>query len=481
MKDSLKGFSIPKKSLTDSINEKLINMASSANEKKEVDDDDKDSWYVNESEYGSGSSKKGNFSCGKKRTFEEMSSSQSWTKKYDRALPEEIMILCCDDRCDLCAVDITSSVLRDAHYNGAKHEKKVRAKLQELITNDEDRPKRVKVDQAVSSGGVAAAMDFLKKIEADVDRDPSKQNYGDMKLEEWQKVWLEKWDRPVPASIISMCRIMKCDICEASFNSGIMAKSHYEGKNHEKKLTACLKVYCTQHNLELPQKKLSSGGNYEKYCHVCECELSSESMARLHYAGQNHVKRKLRQMSALATTSAVEEARSGRFGIGTDFIKNKQPTVKSDDDHDDLREKLADNSELDCSFGSSGVCENKKPVPLMSLTVTPPKPVAKDYFSDVPGVAQSSLVTQSRADYSCEICGLECLGSKQSYEAHVHGKAHAKKVKESEEGGSETFYCDICNVTSPNQSSFETHIRGSKHARRRDQSEDRVDGKKKKF
>ena len=56
------------------------------------------------SEYSSdrGSGRKGavgSFCAGKKRRFEEISSSQSWAKKYDKTIPDDIMMLCSNDRC----------------------------------------------------------------------------------------------------------------------------------------------------------------------------------------------------------------------------------------------------------------------------------------------------------------------------------------------------------------------------------------------
>ena len=55
------------------------------------------------SEYSSdrGSGRKGavgSFCAGKKRRFEEISSSQSWAKKYDKTIPDDIMMLCSNDR-----------------------------------------------------------------------------------------------------------------------------------------------------------------------------------------------------------------------------------------------------------------------------------------------------------------------------------------------------------------------------------------------
>ena len=61
--------------------------------------------------------------------------------------------------------------MRDDHYSGAKHEKKVRARLAELFPEDADRPKKAKIDNMTDSG-VAAALSFLQKIEDQVERDP---------------------------------------------------------------------------------------------------------------------------------------------------------------------------------------------------------------------------------------------------------------------------------------------------------------------
>ena len=67
-------------------------------------------------------------------------------------------------------MDITSSVLRDQHYAGAKHEKKVRMRLSELIPDDAARPKKIKLGDDSSSEGLAAAESFLKKLENQVKR-----------------------------------------------------------------------------------------------------------------------------------------------------------------------------------------------------------------------------------------------------------------------------------------------------------------------
>ena len=465
---SLEGFSIPrnygqspekKKSLTDSINEKLVCMATSSTSSPSP------------MKEGYGPRKSKSFSCGKKRTFEEFSSSQSWAKKYNKTIPEEIMLLCSNDRCDLCAVDITSSVLREQHYNGVKHEKKVNMKLGQLYPDEQDRPKKAKVEDTVK--GVADALSFLKKIENQVERDPTRVTYKDAKLEEWQKIWLERWDRELPLPIVSMCRITKCDICDCSMNSGPMAKAHYEGKPHEKKLKACLELYCEKHNIEIPRRiKLEAEETFQEYCDICDLKLTSKIVANSHFAGKQHIQKKLKQMSMLATTSANED-NSGRFQIGTKFVKDEDNYKKNDIDKE-CEEAMKTTSDEELkemkSFGD--------PVPLMSLNFSNAG-VTSSICSSNWSKLQSSpkpKIDADKKDYSCDVCNLECLGSLQTYEAHINGSKHKKKLEESESANSGSFFCDICNISCQTQPVFENHIRGRPHAKRRDQAESRVEG-----
>ena len=446
IKKALEGFSIPKttKSLTDTINEKLLLISSTTTT---------DTGSSKTSMYGNPGKK--NFCAGKKRTFEEVSSYQSWARGYQPALPDDVMLLCCSDRCNLCGVDITSPALRDAHYTGAKHGKKVRARLADLFPDDATRPKMAKLDSSTDSG-VAAALDFFKKIENQVDRDPTKATYGDMKLEEWQRIWMEKWDRALPPAIVSMCRIQKCDICEASFNSGLMAKSHYEGKNHEKKLRACLELYCSKHDLELPRRITShseeSFKQSDNICKLCDVELTSETMANIHYSGKKHIDKKLKQMANLATTSATED-KTGRFGIGSRFVKKE--TEIANNSSDDLKDGL------NSTWGET----DTKPVPLMSLNVGTPLPLKNQ------SPPKKTALQPDSEKYTCDVCCVECLG-RQSWEAHNTGKAHMKKL------GAEIFHCEVCNVTSPNLNTHEMHIRGKAHAKKRDAGEERQEGGK---
>ena len=90
-------------------------------------------------------------------------------------------------------------------------------------------------------------------------------------------------------------------------------------------------------------------------------KLTSKIVANSHFACKQHIQKKLKQMSMLATTSANED-NSGRFQIGTKFVKDEDNYKKNDIDKE-CEEAMKTTSDEELkemkSFGD--------PVPLMSL------------------------------------------------------------------------------------------------------------------
>ena len=422
-------FSEGRKSLTESINEKLLDMASRtpASERSSVSPESK------------------HHSSGNKRSFEEISVSRSWAKLYDKDIPESLLEQCRDEACNICQVDMTSSVQGRQHYQGAKHEKKVRLMLSKMFPQAADTPKRRKFER-ITSGDTAAEL-FLKKIESEVERDPSRMTYGDMKLDSWQKEWLLHWDSPLPPPIISLCRLTKCDICDVTFSSVVMARSHFDGKNHDKKLRAALELYCGHHSLRLPRKHEDSGPEFERFCQVCEVELTSDSMARTHFAGKKHVDKQLKFMSGRASTSAVSDP-TGRFSFGGGFVKNFEVRDFTKDEDEDLKkslERATPEGNLDGTWGGGD-----GPVPLMSLQVPLP--------SSVP----HAFDNKSEWFY-CPLCDVK-LESRVVYDQHVAGKAHRKKQEGL--GGPEVTACEVCNISLTSRAVYEDHVRGKQHQKK---------------
>ena len=434
------GFRIPrreKKSLTDSINDKLIEMASKTPEKSP------------------------NISCGKKRTFEESSISRAWAKDYDKVIPESLLEQCREDLCNICQVEMTSSIQRRQHYVGSRHEKKINQMLSKIFTDAADIPKKRKLDG--TSNGDAAAELFLKKIESQVERDPSKVTLGDLKLDSWQSEWLLQWDCPLPPAIVSLCRLSKCDLCNLTFTSVAMARSHFEGKNHDKKLRAALEHYCGKYGEQLPRKHEDKLVEFERFCRLCQVELTSDSMARLHFAGRKHTDKQLKLMSGRVSSSSSTSDPTGRFSIGAGFIRDVKAPDFTEDEDSELKQSLeAATAEdgLDGSWGGGGGVGGGDggegggdkggggggdPVPLMSLEIPHP-------------------FDNKSSTFFCPLCNVR-LDSKLVYDQHVAGKAHRKKQMGS--GGScGEFRCEVCCLTLTSKVVYDDHVRGKQHQKK---------------
>ena len=481
IKKSLEGFSIPRveqKSLTDSINEKLIQMAS----RSEGPESGKSR---------SSAKERPSLACGRKRSCEEISSSRSWVRDYDRALPETLLAQCSEDICNICQVDLNGSVQCRQHYEGAKHEKKVRILLSKIFTDEADTPKKRKLE--VSSNAKTEAEIFLRKIESSVERDPSRMTYGEMKLDSWQEEWLLEWDCPLPPPIISLCRLTKCDLCSVTFTSVIMARSHFQGRNHDKKLRGALELYCSQQGLQLPRKHSDSLQEFERFCRICQVELTSDSMARLHFSGKKHAEKQNKLISGRATTSSVSDP-TGRFGIGASFVSDIKVRDSKGDEDEVIRQSLEQASPEDGMDGTWGGTEveaeveaevEDKPVPLMSLQFPPTHPFdnkSKNFSCPLCNVRLESQAAydqhvvgkthrkkqqaggQTEREMRCEVCEVS-LTSRIVYEDHIRGKQHQKKIGGVEEGQGE-FSCEVCLVQCCSQDQLSSHLSGKSHQKR---------------
>ena len=131
-------------------------------------------------------------------------------------------------------------------------------------------------------------------------------------------------------------------------------------------------------------------------------------MAKIHYAGKKHIERKLKQSRISAT-----EDRTGRFGIGAGFAQQQTDSVE--DANDDLKDVLRSEGAsegLDGTWGDTPAVKTE-PVPLMSLKMGTPKPKL------TPSPPKPKVLGSGSSDYSCEVCNVGCLGTRQNWEAHM--------------------------------------------------------------
>jgi len=242
-----------------------------------------------------------NLNCEKKRKIDEVSSSENWTNQYDKNIPDEILLLCSTERCDLCGVKFTSVVASEDHYRGAKHEKKVKLKLVDLFPEESSRPKKLKVD----SGGDATSFpsDFSCKV-CGIRSLGNKKSYEDHINGKIHKKRQREQEQANGTFYCDLCNvfsqtkqdfdnhlrgkphtkrkeqieqleleggILSCELCMMTCNNEEQLEMHFQGKRHQSKL---LGVQTSQVQFQ---------------CAVCNISTTSQSSLIEHLKGKSHM------------------------------------------------------------------------------------------------------------------------------------------------------------------------------------------------
>ncbi|XP_022241932.1 zinc finger protein 385D-like isoform X1 [Limulus polyphemus] len=89
-----------------------------------------------------------------------------------------------------------------------------------------------------------------------------------------------------------------CHLCDAKLNGSLQADSHYEGKNHAKKVKQYLEKLRLEKGITTPVPSSNSKGKAEQkdkpeeaFCRLCDVAITSETQAKQHYNGRNHQRR----------------------------------------------------------------------------------------------------------------------------------------------------------------------------------------------
>jgi len=419
-KKLLQGFSIPK------IKKPEINILGEREPEKEEDEnptvlEDSNSWSSSAKQLEKSSINS------RKRSFQEVAITRSWANEYDKPIPEDLLKLCLENECKICGVQITTFLIRQQHYTGAKHEKRVKIELEEIYkqNDEESMPKKKKVEKNVFNPD-----DFLRRMESQVNRTSShiskEPTLGEFKLSKWFEDWSKSWDLPIPSEIISMCSSTKCSICEISFKGVLEAKSHFGGKKHGDKFKACLDAFCQQKGITAPQKIGEGTRLKEDFCKICKVELSSSTMARIHFDGKRHI-------NNMKSVSVQGE--------------DKEYSVPSDDLKSVLEEAVVEDG-MDGTWGE---------------TPTDCKLKICQEIDSKPSLIEPSLKYNEENEFFCNICNIR-LSSQVTYNDHINGKSHKKKVN----CGNQTngFFCQLCGITMTGQQTYDAHISGKLHAKK---------------
>lgn len=278
-------------------------------------------------------------------------------------------------------------------------------------------------------------------------------------------------DSDLPDELKKKFQALHCLLCDAKMNSPISAKMHYESKQHDKKVHNWLSEWAKQTGAPMPKRQRKVQNNVEGpkgpnafFCEHCQIPLTSVQHANQHYMGKRHRMVAAGKMCPkgsgyydkdgkwIKQNKAVNDL-TGRFGIGTSFLP---PEV---------------------------------------LAPPPPPPPPEERAAQLAAAADKSKLVNT-GDRHCKICDVT-VTSAQQMETHLAGSKHMKNCKKLgtpvpppqplhdndtvlESYGSNAakytiqdfsiyrtpsgmFYCNICNMTAPNEGVFSSHIVSKKH------------------
>ncbi|KAJ8787452.1 hypothetical protein J1605_005714 [Eschrichtius robustus] len=172
--------------------------------------------------------------------------------------------------CGLCNIIFSSPVVAQSHYVGNVHAKKLKQLMEE---HDQVSPSGFQPEMAGVPITTSAESTFLKPL---VVKPPP----GGIK------------DETMPFSSSSALDLNNpnkyCKLCPASFNSPLMAQQHYVGKKH-KRNEARKKFVAKIREKPLPAKSDANAFSMKTYiCHICNITFISLEMFRSHMQGSEH-------------------------------------------------------------------------------------------------------------------------------------------------------------------------------------------------
>ncbi|XP_039729904.1 zinc finger matrin-type protein 1 isoform X1 [Pteropus medius] len=202
--------------------------------------------------------------------------------------------------CDLCNMIFSSPIVAQSHYVGKVHAKKMKQLIEE---HDQVSPSGFELEMAGTPITTSAESTFLKPLAV-------KPPPGGIK------------DKTMPSSSSTALDLNNpnkyCKLCPASFNSPLMAQQHYVGKKH-KRNEARKKVVDKIREDSLPAKSDANAFSTRTYvCHICNITFTSLEMFRSHMQGSEHQIKESTVISLVKNSKKTQESYQEEC---TDYIK----------------------------------------------------------------------------------------------------------------------------------------------------------------
>jgi len=220
--------------------------------------------------------------------------------------------------------------------------------------------------------------------------------------------WMLEYDKPLPQEIQEKCRSDMCVLCNIPFNGPAIAKSHYDGKTHERNVSIGLEDLIKDVD-ELPKKKVKIEAqdnsvpekNYNMWCDVCKTFVSSLQY-QIHLNGSNHQK-KVRVLNSMRNDPNVIVCQVCNLAVNQNQI-DKHESGK----HHQKKLKCVPADKMYCV-----PCDLQ--LPNMDA-----------YNSHIAGKRHQEI-TDPKPTKTCEACGME-FKSEEAYTLHCVSEEHQEKM-----------------------------------------------------
>jgi len=274
-------------------------------------------------------------------------------------------------RCDICEIDFPSAFPFESHMQGKKHANKAQKK--ELG----DTPTTLSCSICAVSTTCKDAYDMHvngKKHAAKV-ASLEKNGEGGEKASDKES--------------------FHCEFCDVTVNNKDIFESHRNGKRHAEKV-----------------RKIAEGdsgvASQSFACELCQITVTSQTLLDAHLAGKKHMKK-------LGGGGGAESAVVGGGGATNGATNGAKPAKPAPET-------------ITCEVCKVTVnCQQ-----LMDLHLKGKKHLKAIGEKDMPkkeNLGEKDMPKKENlGDCSCNICGIQ-VTSPQLMESHLHGKAHAKKLK----------------------------------------------------
>jgi len=236
------------------------------------------------------------------------------------------------------------------------------------------------------------------------------------KREESPLRWTENFEQPWPVEILTLCTDNFCRVCNIEINGPSIAKSHYNGKNHEKEMKKkFLELFGEE--AEPPQKKLSA---------IVVAPVNLESLGALDKSG-------------ISVKSGIYWCDLCSFKCGENDTSLKNHTNGASHKK---RVKIQIHG-VDPS-GQNMLCD----VCMLQVNRT-------QLDAHLNGKAHKKMLARGRTLIYCETCKLHFSGE-VSYNQHMQGKKHAEALTGSN-------FCKVCKLDLETEEAYALHALGDAH------------------